>query len=128
MVSCTGNHKAIKNPGDGYVSFDLDSIRKRGKLIAVTDFNSTNYFIYKGEPMGFNYELLKSFSDHIGVDVEIITNSNPASACSLLKNGEADLIAMGLDSGLFASKEVLLSGHVNETRLVLVQRKSGGTL
>jgi membrane-bound lytic murein transglycosylase F len=45
------------------VSFDLDSIRKRGKLIAVTDFNSTDYFIYKGEPMGFNYELLKSFPD-----------------------------------------------------------------
>ena len=125
-VSCTSNHKAIKTQGTGYVSIDLDSIRKRGKLIAVTDFNSTNYFIYKGEPMGFNYEMLKSFSDHIGVDVEIITNSNPSNACSLLKNGEADLVAMGLDTGSFSGNEVLLTEPVDETRLVLVQRKSGG--
>lgn len=124
-VACTSNHKAIKSPGNGYVSIDLDSIRKRGKLIAVTDFNSTNYFIYKGEPMGFNYELLKSFSDHIGVDVEIITNSNPSNACALLKNGEADLVAMGLDIGSFSDNEVLLTEPVDETRLVLVQRKPG---
>jgi membrane-bound lytic murein transglycosylase F len=41
---------------------DLEGIRERGKLIAVTNFNSTDYFIYKGEPMGYNYELLKAFT------------------------------------------------------------------
>ena len=59
------------------VAYDLDSIMKRGKLIAVTDFNSTDYFIYKGEPMGFNYELLKSFSDNLGLDLDIITENQP---------------------------------------------------
>ncbi len=26
---------------------DLSDIKKRGKLIAVTDYNSTNYFVYR---------------------------------------------------------------------------------
>jgi len=65
-----------QNPSNRYnkdsASFDLDSIVARGKLVAVTDFNSTNYFLYKGEPMGFHYELLEAFSDHLGVDIEMI--------------------------------------------------------
>ena len=57
----------------------------RGKLIAVTDFNSTNYFLYKGEPMGFHYELLKAFSDHLGVDIEIVSENSVENAFRMLK-------------------------------------------
>jgi membrane-bound lytic murein transglycosylase F len=32
--------------------------------------NSTNYFVYRGEPMGFHFELLNEFADHLGVDLE----------------------------------------------------------
>ena len=62
----------------------------------MTEFNSTNYFIYKGEPMGFNYELLKSFSDNIGIDLEIISENHLDHAFGMLKSGEADLLAIGL--------------------------------
>jgi membrane-bound lytic murein transglycosylase F len=85
----------IKRPGSGKAkvsSIDLDSIRKRGKLIAVTDFNSIDYFIYKGEPMGFNYELLKSFSDFVGIDLEIIAENNIKRAVGMVQSGEADVI------------------------------------
>ncbi len=41
---------------------DPDAIRKRGRQIAVTDINSTDYFIFRGEPMGSNYELLRSLN------------------------------------------------------------------
>jgi membrane-bound lytic murein transglycosylase MltF len=84
------NHPYSKNVSNNYVSSDLDYIRNRGKLIAITDNNSTNYFIYKGEPMGFHYELLKSFSDNIGVDIEIITENNRKHASDMLNTGEAD--------------------------------------
>ncbi|HEX7494607.1 MAG TPA: hypothetical protein VF346_10335, partial [Bacteroidales bacterium] len=52
FISCSKLHHSSKNLNRAIVC-DLDSIRKRGKLIAITDFNSTDYFIYKGEPMGF---------------------------------------------------------------------------
>jgi membrane-bound lytic murein transglycosylase F len=105
------------------ISFDLDSIRTRGKLIAVTDFNSTDYFLYKGEPMGFNYELLKSFSDNIGIDLEIINENHIDAAIGMLKSGEADLLAFSLPVNSSRKKDVLFTAPVGETRQVLVQRK-----
>jgi membrane-bound lytic murein transglycosylase F len=116
------NH-SIKSTGSNSVSFDLDSIKARGKLIAITDLNSTNYFIYNGEPMGFNYELLKSFSDHIGIDLEIVTENRLERAFDMLKTGEADLLAIGLTSDSSGKEDILFTDAVDETREVLIQRK-----
>lgn len=122
LISCSVNHKT-SDIGSNSVSVDLDSIRSRGKLIAITDFNSTDYFIYKGEPMGFNYELLKSFSDHLGIDLEIISDNNLEHAFGMLKSGDADLLAMGLTVSTSRKKEILFTEPIDETRQVLVQRK-----
>ncbi len=105
------------------VSFDLDSIMARGSLIAVTDYNSTNYFIYKGETMGFNYELLQAFADHLGVDLEIITENHPGDAIKMLKTGKADLLAIGLTANSPRRKRVKFTQPIYETRQVLIQRK-----
>jgi membrane-bound lytic murein transglycosylase F len=98
-------------------------MRERGKLIAVSDINSTNYFIYKGEPMGFNYELLKSFSDHAGIDIEIISENHLEHAFEMLNSGEADLLAFGLTVNSSRKKDILFTEPLGETRQVLVQRK-----
>ena len=52
-------------------SFDLAGIFKRKKLVALTENSSTSYFVYKGEPMGFEYDMLKAFTDQLGVELEI---------------------------------------------------------
>jgi membrane-bound lytic murein transglycosylase MltF len=75
---------------------DLGAIRKRGRLIAVTDYNSIDYFIYKGTPMGFNYELLNSFSDFTGIDLEIIAENDIDRAAAIVSSGKADLLASGI--------------------------------
>jgi membrane-bound lytic murein transglycosylase F len=122
FVSCSDLHHSTKNL-DKVITCDLDSIRKRGKLIAVTDFNSTDYFIYKGEPMGFNYELLKSFSESIGIDLEIITENHPNKALRMLDTGKADLLAYNLTVSSSGEKDVRYTIPIGETRQVLVQRK-----
>jgi membrane-bound lytic murein transglycosylase F len=108
---------------DSQSAIDLDAIRKRGRLIAVSDFNSTDYFIYRGEPMGFNYELLKSFSDFLGIDLELIAENSIERALDMIHSGEADLLAFGLTEGSSVHKELVLTDPVDETRQVLVQRK-----
>jgi membrane-bound lytic murein transglycosylase F len=123
ISSCSYFHRNIKKDNIKYVSIDLDSIRKRGKLIAVTDFNSTNYFIYKGEPMGFHYELLKSFSDYIGLDLEIISENNLDKAFDMLKTGSADLMAIGLTVTTARKSDVAFTDPIDETRQVVVQKK-----
>jgi membrane-bound lytic murein transglycosylase F len=102
---------------------DLGEIRQRGKIIAVTDFNSTNYFVYKGQPMGFHYELLKSFSDFSGINIEIITENDINRSIEMLNSGEADILAVDLSVDSIRQKLIRFTSPVSRTRQVLVQRK-----
>jgi len=108
------------------VSIDLDSIRARGKLIALTDFNSTNYFLYRGEPMGFQYEMLQALSKHLGVGIEIVTENRIDKAIDMLHTGRADILAMNLAVTPPREKEIRFTEPISQTRHVLVQRKPDG--
>jgi len=121
FYSCSDN-PASNNKKDT-TAFDLDSIIARGRLVAVTDFNSTNYFLYKGETMGFHYELLEAFSDHLGVDIEMVTENSVEDAFRLLKSGQVDLLAMGLTETESRKDEIGFTEALDSTRQILVQRK-----
>jgi membrane-bound lytic murein transglycosylase F len=121
ISSC--KHNPNPSSDTSVVSFDLDSIIARGKLVAVTDFNSTNYFLYRGEPMGFHYELLRAYTEHLGIDLEIITENHLERAFNFLNTGEADLLAIGLTVSSSRKKEIRFTEPILETRQVLVQRK-----
>jgi membrane-bound lytic murein transglycosylase F len=54
----------------------LQKIKKEGKLTALTTYSGTSYFLYRGQPMGFEYELLQRFADHLGVELEIVVSQN----------------------------------------------------
>lgn len=124
LQSCNNNSSA---PYSDQTSFlDLDGIRERGKLIAVTDFNSTNYFIYKGEPMGFHYELLKQFSEYAHLNLEILTENDINKAFKMLNSGETDLLAFDLTVNSFRKKEIRFTDPISETRQVIIQRKPAG--
>ncbi len=102
---------------------DLEDILEDGKLTAITTYSSTSYFLYKGKPMGFEYELLKSFTDYLGVDLEIIVAQNIDSLFSNLQRGKVDLIAHGLTITNERKDEVLFTDYLYLTHQVLVQKK-----
>ncbi len=101
----------------------LEKIKKRGKLVAVADFNSTNYFIYRGEPMGYQYELLRLLANHLDVKLEIIVNNAVEDCFRMLEDGECDIIAINLAITKERSKRIDFSFPHSQTRQVLVQRK-----
>lgn len=105
------------------VHTDLDKIRERGKLIALTDNSTTSYFVYKGEPMGFEYELLDRFARSIGVRLEIVVASDLDSVMVLLNRGKADIIAANLTVTSERMEKVNFTSPLLFTRQVLVQRK-----
>ncbi|MBE0674397.1 MAG: transglycosylase SLT domain-containing protein [Bacteroidales bacterium] len=121
FFSCNHNHTSEHTVQTSFR--DLEGILERGKLVAVTDYNPTNYFIYKGEPMGFNFELLNLFATHIGVDLEIRTENDIESAIGMLNNGEADLLAMSLPVNGDLNTPLRFTQAIHETRQVLIQRK-----
>jgi len=91
--------------------------------VAVTDLNSISYFIFRGEPMGFHYELLEAFGAYLGVDLEIVTENHLDKAFKMLHSGKADLLAMSLTVNSSRKKEISFTEPIGKTRQVLIQRK-----
>jgi membrane-bound lytic murein transglycosylase F len=100
----------------------LSDILQRGKLIATTNYNSSNYFIYRGEPAGYEYEMLEAYAKHLGVDLELVVNEDYEEALADLERGEVDLIAMGIKVIGNRTRQVDFSKPLLQTRQVLVQR------
>lgn len=101
----------------------LDRVLKSGKLVASTDYNSTSYFVYRGEPMGYQYELLKSFTEFLGVKLEIKIINAIDESFGCLDNNECDLLALGLTITKERSQYIDFSNPLSQTRQMLVQRK-----
>jgi membrane-bound lytic murein transglycosylase F len=124
LIQLSSCKKDVSHKDFNQKSFlDLDDFRHRGKLIAITDFNSTNYFIYKGTPMGFHYELLKSFADYSGLNLEIITENDINRSIEMLNSGEADLLAVDLSVNSLRERQINFTVRTGKTRQVLIQRK-----
>ena len=56
---------------DKNMQYDLPQIKKRGKITVLTLNSSLSYFRYRGEEMGFQYELAKEFAKSLGVKLDI---------------------------------------------------------
>ena len=111
-----------KLPEKPRVEIDLDSIKRRGKLIALTRYNANSFFIYRGRAMGFEYELLQLFARELGVELEMRIPRTHDSLFILLENGGGDLIAANLPVVSEKNDQILFSQHHNTMRQVLVQR------
>lgn len=101
---------------------DLERIKKTGVLKAAVDYNSSNYFIYRGKPMGFEYELLQSLSNDLDVRLEITVSNKLNETFEGLKNRRFDVIAQNLAITLPRNEEFDFTLPLNQTPQVLVQR------
>ncbi len=105
------------------VKHDLAEIKKDGVLRVITANSSTSYFLYKGQPMGYEYDLLKRFAKHLGLELEIHVSNDVDTMFNQLLDGEVDLIAHGLTITNQRKKQVIFSDYLYLTHQVLVQRK-----
>jgi len=108
------------------VQFDLDAIREKGVLTALTLNSSTSYCVYRGQAMGYEYELLKRFANHLGVELEIRIIPDVNAMFDLLNKGEGDIIACNLAITKDRLRLARFSEPYNFTRQVLVQRNPEG--
>ena len=128
LMSCLNDHdRKMKEIlyQDKLVQLDpsLRLIIERDTLIALTDYNSTNYFIYRGEPMGYQFEMLREFAEHLGVNLKLVISDDIDHAFMLLNEGNIDLIAMGLTVTSDRKQVVDFTIPQIQTKQVLVQRK-----
>jgi len=101
----------------------LERIRDRGALRVVTEYNSISYFIYRGQPMGFQYEMLQELANYLDLDLEVSVSNDLERNFSDLREGRTDMIAMNLTVTSQRKSEISFSAPLLQTRQVLVQRK-----
>ncbi len=101
----------------------LDTIFQRKKLIAITDYGSTNYFIYRGQPMGYQYEMVQKLGEYLGVGIDLRIERDLDSGILKLQQHKSDLIAMTLTVTSDRMKKMDFTEPFMFTRQVLVQRK-----
>jgi len=128
LFSCLDGHDSKMNdilddPGTVKLDPSLRHILERDTLIALTDYNSTNYFIYRGEPMGYQFEMLQEFADYLGVNLKLVITNDMHIAFELLDADKVDLIAMGLTVTSDRKQLVDFTIPQIQTKQVLVQRK-----
>ena len=124
VVSCNGKKRNEQSDSDLVTKKlnDLQQIKDSGVLKAAVDYNSTDYFVYRGKPMGFKYELLKELTEKLGVKLEISVGNNITETFSGLINGQFDLVAKSLTVTKERHKRVDFTVPILQTRQVLVQR------
>ena len=101
----------------------LTEIKDRGKLIALTGYNAYSYFIYKGQLMGFEYELVNKLAEHLGVQLELKVVKDITEMFEMLKSGDGDLVAFNLTITKERLQKADFTSHINTIKQVLVQRK-----
>jgi membrane-bound lytic murein transglycosylase F len=107
---------------------DFNQMVKKGKLIVATGNNNTDYFLYQGEPMGFQFEMLQDLGNYLGVKVEVLVCNEPSENIALLKNGDCDILASSLNFSEAMDSSIVNSVSLIESDLLLVQRKAGDLL
>src|SRR5687768_613556 len=58
----SGADRTAAKPDTRPIERDLDALRARKTLTVLAPYNSTSYFIYRGQLMGFELELLQAFA------------------------------------------------------------------
>ncbi len=105
------------------VAFDFQAIKKRGSLRVILENTSTGYFLYKGKPVGLQYELARRFCEEAGVTLELVIENDLEKSFEMLLRGEGDLIAHSLTITKERRRLVAFTDPHYEIRQVLVQRK-----
>jgi membrane-bound lytic murein transglycosylase F len=116
FCSCTRREAVQKE------NADLPRIMENGRLTVAANYCSADYFVFKGEPMGFHYEILQELGKYLDVKIEMITGKSFMENLQYLSEGKCDMMI----SELLTPEDSLLASNIlplyRECQ-VLVQRK-----
>lgn len=122
MIGCRNKQQPGKVDKAGH---DLSQIKDSGELVVLTLYSSTSYFIYRGQEMGFQYELSDQFAKSLGLKLRIEVANNVEELIRKLMAGEGDMIAYNLPMTKEWKDSLLYCGEDVITHQVIVQQGRG---
>lgn len=118
----------VKPPEVAPIARDLPEINGSGVLRVLFTFNSTGYFLYRGETLGYEYELLKMFAHDAKLKLEPVVVRDSGQLFERLNRGEGDVVAAQLSMPAASPpSSVAVTDSLYATSPVVVQRSPGGT-
>lgn len=79
-----------------YKFVTLHKINKAGQITIITRNTPHCYYLYRDDPMGFEYELAREFADYLGVELKVNLAESWEGMIPLLNDGAGALIAAGM--------------------------------
>ena len=83
---------------------DFGKIKKRRVLRVLLRNNAASYFLYRGELMGFEYELVREFADYHGLRLEVVVPPSHRDITTWLLEGRADIAMSFLEPNKVQSR------------------------
>jgi membrane-bound lytic murein transglycosylase F len=114
--------RAAELPMPEPVARDLAQLRERGTLTVLAPYNSTTYFLYRGEPLGYEYELLREFAKEHGLALKMVVVADRKSLYPLLNGGDGDVAAGRLIPTPEDERHVAFTRELYRTEPALVQQ------
>jgi Predicted soluble lytic transglycosylase fused to an ABC-type amino acid-binding protein len=101
---------------------DFPQILQTDTLRVLTLNTSTSYFIYRDQPMGYHYDMIRDFCRQHGLTPKIIVAENSNALLQMLKNNVGDVIIYNMQITNALKDSVLYCGLQQISHQVLVQR------
>lgn len=107
-------------------TYDFPQILQADTLRVLTLNASTSYFLYRDQPMGYHYDMIRDFCKHHGLFPEIIVAGNTSVMLQMLQDRKADLIAYSMPVTNALKDSIRYCGLEQISHQVLVQRAERG--
>jgi membrane-bound lytic murein transglycosylase F len=101
---------------------DLDGIVKRGELRVITRNNGVSYFLARGEPSGFDYQLAAMLAKTLKVRLAMVVPPSHDQMVPWLLEGRGDLIAASYTVSADRARMVDFSRPYLQVQEMVVQR------
>lgn len=121
VVSCSGNHSARQPQTDG----SSDPHHFPDTLKVATLYSPDAYFIYRGQEMGYDYELVTALAIDKDIALKMEIAPSLSRAIEMLDSGIVDLIAYEVPVIAEYKGRLISCGPETVTTQVLVQPKKG---
>ena len=121
LAGCGDDDMGQAEPGDP-VDRDFNVISEGDTLTALVTYNSTGYFVYRGQPMGFEYDLLQDFAEAHDLALRTRLVRDRPELFRMLNAGEGDVVAARVVPSPSDTSHVAYTEPLYTTRPATVQR------
>ena len=103
----------------------LEKIISSGEITMITWNNAHCYYSYRNNPIGFEYDLARAFSDYLGVNLKVFIPLTRSDLIHALNNGHGDFIAASMSITPSRKKIVDFSdAYFNNQQVVIINKNN----